>query len=562
MYAVINSGIGYDRIVLPQITIDEATKDIDVKSISYFDYPDYNYRITNIVSLNLNTQEVQQKSYLIGDSGQLYASEHNLYITHQHMLQPYDTLQEVLREVMPLLPVSAVQEIKEIQSIGLSKQDTYEEIMLVIERYSGNRDSAMPAAVIAQIQKIVPPDIAEQIYRIKSSRLSSDKKTEFITKVFQEYLTSLTLEERNKFEARMQEQFSTILQETQKNQEIVRKAIQDVKEKIERRQEQTRIHKISLNNGKVQYQASNSVPGRVLNQYSMDEYQNVFRIATTAGWQGSESNVYTLDKNLERIGSLEGLAPGEQIYSARFMGPKAYLVTFKQVDPLFVIDLSNPTTPRVLGKLKIPGFSNYLHPYDETHLIGIGRDADETGRSKGLKIGLFDVSNVEQPKEVAKYVLPQGSDSEALYEPKAILFSYERNLLVLPVTQYNWAGPIMASEKIMSPEPFTGVYAFEITPKSIGLKGKISHGTDWNQNIRRSMFIKNTLFTISESTVLASSMTDFTKIARVELNAELCGDGICDSGEKECAPCYAEICPMVCLPNPNYCEKDCRIIIK
>ncbi|MDO8660291.1 MAG: beta-propeller domain-containing protein, partial [Candidatus Woesearchaeota archaeon] len=179
-----------------------------------------------------------------------------------------------------------------------------------------------------------------------------------------------------------------------------------------------------------------------------------------------------------------------------------------------------------------------------------------------LKIGLFDVSNVEQPEEVAIYVLPQGSDSEALYEPKAILFSYERNLFVLPVTQYNWGGPIvMANGEKIVPEQFAGVYAFEITPKSIGLKGKISHGTDWNQNIRRSMFIKNTLFTVSESAVYANSMTDLAKVARVELKAELCGDGICDAGEKECKPCYAQICPMVCLPNTSYCEMDCGIKI-
>ncbi|MDO8661274.1 MAG: beta-propeller domain-containing protein, partial [Candidatus Woesearchaeota archaeon] len=384
VYAVINSGIGYDRISLPQITIDETTKEIDASSISYFDYPDYNYRITNVLSLNLNTQEVQQKSYLIGDSGQLYASEKNLYITHQQMLQPYETLQDLLKEVMLALPASAVKEIEEIQSIGLSKQDTYQEIMSVLNKHAGNTDPLTSTTFIEPLKKIVPKDVAEQIKRIQSSTLSSDKKTEYISRVIKEYLTTMTVEERNKFEASMQEQFSSLLQDAQKNQETLRKAMQTAQEKIARRQEQTRIHKISLDKGNIKYQASNSVPGRVLNQYSMDEYQDVFRIATTTGWQGSESNVYALDKNLKQIGSLEGLAPGEQIYSARFMGPKAYLVTFRQVDPLFVIDLSNPTAPRVLGKLKIPGFSNYLHPYDETHLIGIGKDADETGRTKGL----------------------------------------------------------------------------------------------------------------------------------------------------------------------------------
>ncbi|MDI6884716.1 MAG: beta-propeller domain-containing protein, partial [Hadesarchaea archaeon] len=165
--------------------------------------------------------------------------------------------------------------------------------------------------------------------------------------------------------------------------------------------ETTIIHKISIANGTIEYKSQGEVPGQVLNQFSMDEYQGYFRIATTTGWMG-QNNVYVLDGNLDIVGRLEGLAPGESIYSARFIGSRAYLVTFKKVDPLFVIDLEDPKNPRALGELKIPGYSDYLHPYDETHLIGVGKDTVDMGSFawyQGIKIALFDVSDPENPRE-------------------------------------------------------------------------------------------------------------------------------------------------------------------
>ena len=122
------------------------------------------------------------------------------------------------------------------------------------------------------------------------------------------------------------------------------------------------------------------------------------------------------------VGKVEKLAEGEKIYSVRFMQNRAYLVTFKQIDPLFVIDLEDPTNPKVLGELKIPGFSNYLHPYDETTLIGLGKDSGNW--NAGLKLSLFDVSDVKNPKEIDNYVFENGrGDSIALNDHKAFLFS-------------------------------------------------------------------------------------------------------------------------------------------
>ena len=220
--------------------------------------------------------------------------------------------------------------------------------------------------------------------------------------------------------------------------------------------EKTSIAKFRLNNGSVNFVAEGAVPGRILNQFSMDEYNGYFRIATTvennsgggfvekAIEQRSSNNIYVLGEDMNIVGALEDLAPNEKIYSARFMGAKAYLVTFKYVDPLFVIDLSNPQNPVVLGKLKIPGYSDYLHPIDETHLLGIGRDVNEledaekihsTGAVyytaiKGIKIAIFDVSDVANPKETFKTVIGgRGTDSEALSEHRAILFDKEKELL-------------------------------------------------------------------------------------------------------------------------------------
>lgn len=188
----------------------------------------------------------------------------------------------------------------------------------------------------------------------------------------------------------------------------------------------TDIHKISIKNGDIAYVADGRVSGWALNQYSMDEYNGLFRIATT---NGTSSSVYVLDGKLDVVGRLEGLAPHETFHSARFVGDRCYLVTFKKVDPLFVIGLEDPRNPKVLGLLKIPGYSDYLHPYDETHLIGVGKETVESESGsfawyQGVKISLFDVGNVSQPSEVAHALIgDRGTDSPVLTDPKALLFS-------------------------------------------------------------------------------------------------------------------------------------------
>lgn len=306
----------------------------------------------------------------------------------------------------------------------------------------------------------------------------------------------------------------------------------------------TTIHKIRLQDGRVTYLAEGEVPGWVLNQFSMDESGGYFRIATTGGHvsrssSGSSSAVYVLDESMRTVGVLEGLAPGEQIYSARFMGDRCYLVTFKKVDPLFVIDLSNPSAPTVLGKLKIPGYSNYLHPYDETHMIGIGKETVEAEEGdfawyQGLKISLFDVSDVANPVEVAKIeVGDRGTDSPALQDHKAFLFSREKGLLVLPILE----AEIDAESYGGNPPPnaygeyvYQGAYVFDIGLGGISLRGKVTHIPPESQDflksgywfnseysVERSLYIGDTLYTISGHLVKANSLADLSELASVEL---------------------------------------------
>jgi uncharacterized secreted protein with C-terminal beta-propeller domain len=304
----------------------------------------------------------------------------------------------------------------------------------------------------------------------------------------------------------------------------------------------TGVHKIKLDGGSIEGVADGSVPGWVLNQFSMDEDKGYFRIATTTGhaWGvgSSKNNVYVLDADLKVVGRLEDLASGEQIYSARFMGDRLYLVTFKKVDPLFVIDLADPTAPKVLGQLKIPGYSNYLHPYDETHVIGLGKEAiDAEGGSfayyQGIKLSLFDVSDVSNPREVAKLEIgDRGSDSPALTDHKAFLFSRERNLLVIPILEAKVDASRYAGGSVSSSAygdfVYQGAYVFQISTDGIQLRGRITHiqGDDllksgyWfssEYSVYRSLYIGDNLYTISGAMIRINSLSDLSELKTISL---------------------------------------------
>ncbi len=309
--------------------------------------------------------------------------------------------------------------------------------------------------------------------------------------------------------------------------------------------ETTTVYKLRVDQGEIQFVAEGSVPGRVLNQFAMDERGDYFRIATTSGYVsrnggGTSNNLYVLNSTLGVAGKLEGLAPGEDIYSARFMGERCYLVTFKKVDPLFVIDLSDPQNPKVLGKLKIPGYSDYLHPYDENTLIGIGKETVEAEEGnfawyQGVKISLFDVSDVSDPKELAKYEIgDRGTDSPALYDHKAFLFSLSRNLLVIPVLEAEIDDSDYGSQvpdNAYGDYVYQGAYVFDISrEEGIQLRGRVTHIEDsqaflksgyWFESdlsVERSLYIEDTLYTISGGMIKMNGLDDLSEVGRVEID--------------------------------------------
>lgn len=313
-------------------------------------------------------------------------------------------------------------------------------------------------------------------------------------------------------------------------------------------QSSTNIYRFSLQNKKLSYWGSGSVPGRILNQFSMDEHNGFFRIATTSDkytkdMSTTSNNIYVLDEALQMKGKIEDIAPGELIYSARFMGNRVYLVTFRTVDPFFVIDLTNAAQPKILGKLKIPGYSNYLHPYDENHIIGFGKDTVETKGYQGvpqayylgMKIALFDVSNLNNPVEMDKVIIgDRGTDSELLNNHKALLFAKDKNLLAFPVTvtQVDKAtvDQMPGSSPAYGSFAFQGAYVYNISlTGGLKYKGRITHlsqddylkaGDYWSgpdSSIQRILYIGNNLYTISPQAIQAHQIDDLKLVGSLKL---------------------------------------------
>ncbi|MBA2555825.1 MAG: beta-propeller domain-containing protein, partial [Chloroflexi bacterium] len=267
--------------------------------------------------------------------------------------------------------------------------------------------------------------------------------------------------------------------------------------------------------------------------FSMSEHEGHLRVATTdgsAGWQGddrgpsSESYVTVLredDGELVRIGRVDGLGRGERIYAVRFLGDLGYVVTFRETDPLYVVDLADPTRPALRGELKIPGYSSYLHPMGEGLLIGVGQDATLSGQTRGTQISIFDVSDPTDPKRLHQHTL-EGGSSEAEYDHHAFLYWPETGQLVLPVE--SWEQRPSGAEKLT-----TGAAVFAVSDTAgIDRAGQISHQgrgsdaavgsedrweEDWMARIRRSLVIGHRLYTMSDRGLLVS---DLETLADVE----------------------------------------------
>ena len=262
----------------------------------------------------------------------------------------------------------------------------------------------------------------------------------------------------------------------------------------------TTIHRFDVSDpGSTTYRSTGVVPGYLLNQFALSEHDGVLRAATTDSpdwWGGrprreSQSYVTTLKergKVLERLGRVSGLGRDERIYAVRFIGDKGYVVTFRQVDPLYVLDLSDPGNPAVRGELKIRGYSAYLHPVGDNLLLGVGQDATSDGQTQGTQISLFDVSDPERPVRLQNHTLGQYSSSQVEYDHHAFLWWEPTGLAVLPISQYTDAG-----------DSFLGAVGLKVSREGgIQEAGWAEHrrsGYAWE--IGRSLVVGGRLFTVS-----------------------------------------------------------------
>lgn len=276
----------------------------------------------------------------------------------------------------------------------------------------------------------------------------------------------------------------------------------------------TTIYKFNLNDSQIKLQTKGEIKGNLNNQFSMDEYDGNLRIATTDGYdKESENQLYILDENLKEIGKIENLAKGERIYSVRFIGKIGYIVTFKQIDPLFVIDLSNPTAPVVKGELKIPGYSSYMHPYDETHIIGIGYNTKSNGyggvTNANMKMSMFDVSDLENPKEMFNIDIGGSyASSEITYNHKCLFYNKDKNLIGFPVTYREYKA---SDDK-------NGFVIFKIDlEKGFEKYGEITQKIDYRTNIDRSIYIGEKLYTLSKTKIISYNLNTLEKIEELEL---------------------------------------------
>jgi len=466
-YFVTNSNVDYQYPRLPVIL--ESSVKIMTPDAFYFDNIEQFSNFNTLTAIDIFGDTVNSETFLMGYSGSFYVSEDNFYLTYQQSM-PFGFYENSSRDrffdvVVPLLPNDIQDKIKAIQN-----------------------DSSMNSST----QWIKISELMQKSYN-EMDKKDKEKLFEKIKEALNEYDTKI--------------------------QEETRKTI---------------IHKISIDEDKIEYVAKGSVPGRLLNQFSMDQSGDRFRVATTTEYytqyQGTvrANAVYVLDEQLNIVGGLDQIAPDESIFSARFIGDRLYLVTFQQIDPFFVIDLSTDT-PKILGELKIPGFSNYLHPYDEEHIIGIGRDTKEIGEGRvqqlGIKIALFNVADINNPKVADDVIIGDSSTySEALNNHKAFFFDKTRGVLSIPISGDAESLDEISNSKMFAPDynRWNGFYVFDLdSSNGFNLKGTITHSADdsryYGMGNARTFYIDDVLYTASEGYLKMNFFNNLEEINVIKL---------------------------------------------
>ena len=465
-YFVTSSYINHQYPRFPVITEDSVP--IMTPEAFYFDNIGEFSNFNTLTAIDIFGDTINSETFLMGYTGTFYVSENNFYLTYQQYLQSgfHDdySRDRFFDVIVPLLPTSLQDEIKAMQDDSLSSP---------IQQWS----------------------MISEVMQKSYNQMDKDQKD----RLFEEIKEALI-----KYDTKIQE-------DTRK----------------------TVIHKIAIDEGKIEYVARGSVPGMLLNQFSMDERDDRLRVATTTEiytqYEGiiRSNSVYILDEDLNMVGGLDKIAPDESIFSARFIDDRLYMVTFQQIDPFFVIDLS-ADTPKILGELKIPGFSNYLHPYDEEHIIGVGRDTKmEEGRVQqlGIKIALFNVANVSNPVVADDTIIGKRSThSEALHDHKAFFFDKSRGILSIPISGNLNELDELSDSQMIAPEHnrWSGFYVFDLDYKSgFDLKGTITHSEGDSKyywiGSGRTFYIDDVLYTASEDYLKMNSFDSLDKVNAIKL---------------------------------------------
>jgi len=397
------------------------------------------YNLTSLQYNENNSSVIDSMNLVLDNSNTLYMSNDNLYIaTQKNMYYPYYWFNG---------------------------------------RYGNNNNRDLVFEAI--YDKIYPNSISSQI----KDNLNDQNK---LVEILNNYYNTLDQADKEKLYTKISVESDKYYQERQVEYD------------------KTYINRIELKaNGGFGDVAQGEVRGRLLNQFSLDESDGYLRLATTYqdynGYSSTNTNMVTvLDSSLKEVGKLDKLALGETVYSSRFMGDKLYLVTYRQVDPFFVIDLANPKNPEVLGYLKISGYSDYLHPISDTLILGIGQETKTNqwgGETRtGVKVALFDVSDFTNPKEVGKWVSDASYSSTTVsYDHKAFLYIAKNNLVVIPI-----------SETYNTTTPKFGFVVLKADSSGVKKVATIDHVNPFNSeyyyysNIARSLYIGDELYTISD----------------------------------------------------------------
>jgi inhibitor of cysteine peptidase len=464
VYVITTTSLNPQYPLVPQI-IDDDLGLVIKPDVFYFDTFGQYYKFNTVTAIDIFSDTINSETFLMENTGTIYVSENSLYMTYMQNNRLPDKFQHdrFFDVILPLFPKSIQDKVSEInKDSSLSLSEKWTSISGVLES--------------------------------EYNKMESDQKDMLFENI----------------ESHLNEYDAKIREELQK----------------------TVIHKISINGQNLEYVGKGYASGRLLNQFSMDEYNDTFRVATTNSFWTPDNgsirynSVYVFDESLNSVGQLTKIAPNESIFSARFIEDRLYLVTFEQIDPFFVIDLSQHT-PEILGKLKIPGFSNYLHPFDENHIIGIGRDTvEKDGRvlQQGIKLALFGVSDVSNPIVVDEVIIgDKNTRSAALGNHKAFFFDSEKGVLSIPISgKANALDNELIGSNSKNTQNWFGFYVYGLDSlQGFDLKGQVEHQTDddkiYYSNLYgpRSFYIDDSLYTVSHTYLKINNMENISK----ELNS-------------------------------------------